>query len=868
MAKFCEYCGAPLKEGDKFCAGCGHHVAAPQQPNPQPQQRPESQQRPQPQPSRQPKAQPSKPKKNGGRVKALLIVALIAVLGYGGWEYYQDSEAKRTRESLTKDYPEKMKEVERRQHTMPKTLETKKGSLSAEDPTITLCGVTVEVAPEMLANQCQPITVSRMETGVDVDGVRSEKYEIEMGEHKQFEEPVKVTFPCKVTPDTDVVVRHYDAEEEEWMPLLSFVDTESGTVSAYFSSFSPVEVSYLPVGIDPKIYVVRQPYSNEPYVLKFGVTSNYLNILKRINPSLYSDEINKFTADPQNYSVKTPTLDKSMNTKTAYEAFKEASEMWTFCDPLINLGMESLPPSSQQRAVQYLIDNSGKVSSFMNAVPFVVMGTQLCFDMHEASQNLSDEDALKTPAVNLYKNLANSSGTIYSLATNYSHIGFSLAFFGVALIGMEIDYFIDQAKAAKVENVENVFNAYYTKTQPIDGHHWYTMFKNAYWKHDGNIKAAMQDMKDAVDNYCEKFWRDVYDSNSDDFWFAIGDSKYRKVFEDATWQQKQALTEQQKSKVWQLIKYESMGEIEDFLMVRMQEKIYKQLCNNPLVKEYNKELTIKIHEDLGAESGQAQYAGRTICLGNDGKPFKDWYYNVPDDAIDIGWDTEFIPCTMYGYIKMGMPNQVLVFRSEKDFERDKEPIEIIAFELNKKGDVTEIELNKGKNLLMSDNYKGDHIERNPNLFPNTAWFESLDDAIGKTQINIQKDGSFEATAIGEREGPVDNVIMFGVAELRATNESNVTFNGHINKTNGNGKFTMRSFTKPTSYTYYMKNGDVEYGDAPEQSGTVIEVTGDVALVINDDETSFLLFTGPGTMTLVDGKKLDVGNVSFYFKPVE
>lgn len=106
MAKFCEYCGAPLKEGAKFCSGCGHAVAAKPQPKPNPQ----------PQPSRQPKAEPTvqapKPKKKGGCGKVLLIVALIAVVGYGGWEFYQNREAKRTRERLTKDYLEKMKEVE------------------------------------------------------------------------------------------------------------------------------------------------------------------------------------------------------------------------------------------------------------------------------------------------------------------------------------------------------------------------------------------------------------------------------------------------------------------------------------------------------------------------------------------------------------------------------------------------------------------------------------------------------------------------------------------------------------------------------------------------------------------------------------
>lgn len=61
-------------------------------------------------------------KKKGGCLKAFLIVVLIAVLGYGGWEYYQNRDAKRTRERLTKDYPEKMKELEQRQQKTGGTL--------------------------------------------------------------------------------------------------------------------------------------------------------------------------------------------------------------------------------------------------------------------------------------------------------------------------------------------------------------------------------------------------------------------------------------------------------------------------------------------------------------------------------------------------------------------------------------------------------------------------------------------------------------------------------------------------------------------------------------------------------------------------
>lgn len=139
MAKFCEYCGAPLEEDSRFCTSCGHPVARQSQPTQQP--RP-SQQAQQPRPQQQPRGgqqqtsqqgyqyrqssnsvnfqpspqayRPQPPKKKGGFLKVLLIVALIAVLGYGAEEYYQYRHAKKVYEELTKDYPEKMEKLRQR----------------------------------------------------------------------------------------------------------------------------------------------------------------------------------------------------------------------------------------------------------------------------------------------------------------------------------------------------------------------------------------------------------------------------------------------------------------------------------------------------------------------------------------------------------------------------------------------------------------------------------------------------------------------------------------------------------------------------------------------------------------------------------
>lgn len=630
----------------------------------------------------------------------LLIVALVAVLGYGGWEFYQYRESKSTTGTLAKDNPKQKKQAQKPQEsgtsqgaesTAPKEQETQKGSLSVDSPSVTLCGVTVEAIPEMLKNGSQTVTVSRLENSVDENGNRCENYELDMNSHKRFEMPVEVSFPCKVSPNIDVVVKHYDAEMKEWMPLVSFVDETRQTVSAYFGSFSPVQVSYLPIGVNPKIYWVDTPDEEMPFVKEIKVSPNYWRILQRINPALYSDEVNKFVDDPNNYAIDVPKLDPKMNQKAAYEAFVESSTLWTFCDPLINLGIESLPEASQSRVVNFMIDNSSNLGNAMNAIPFVIMAAQLAYDLHNLAEENSEE-AFNTTAMNLYKGLIGSSGTIYSLVSGFSHLGFSLAFFGVALFGMELDYFIDAAKAEQAANVEAVFNAYYRDVQPFDALHWYKVFENAYWKNQGKADKAMVEVKEAVDDYCTKFWRDVYNENNDDILFATTSAGYKKVFFNATEAQKRALAEQQKIKVWKLIETKSMKYIQRFMTERLQSNTLVQLTK--VVRDYNKELIFEIMETFGDEEEdvKAKYCGHTICLGIDGQPFKDWHVNIPDsDEYYAGWTVDF-HCSVYGYMLMGMPNQVLIYKNEEDFKSGKKPVETKNFNPNMRGGATEIQL--------------------------------------------------------------------------------------------------------------------------------------------------------------------------------
>lgn len=790
---------------------------------------------------------PKAPQKKWNILLALLIVALVAVLGYGGWEYYNYREAQRIHKQNAPEYTQsKPKPKAKPSQEQNGAKKSDNGTVSMDNPSVTLCGVTVDVNPDMLKDGAKKVSVTVKGTTVDEDGTSSDNYELEMGGHKRFETPVKVTFPYKPSAGTDPVVEHYDAGKGVWQPLFSFVDEGDKTVSAYFGSFSPARVSQ---SRNTKLFVVRTPDEDEPYVKNIEISPNYLRNALRVKPSEYMPAIEKYKNDPEKRAVDLPKPKPGMDMEAAYQTFMEASTLWGYCDPLINLAIETLPQESQNHVVQYIIDHTGQLGDIMNAVPFVVMGVQLTHDLHKAAKNPTKEN-LNTTAINLYKSLIGAGGNIYSMATGFSHIGFTLAFFGVSLFGMELDYFVDAAKAEQAANVEAVFNAYYSETAPFDADHWYNIFYNAYWHSNGDVNGAMEEVKDAVDEYCDEFWEKVYKDSNDDLAFSTAMADYKNVFLNATPEQKEALTEKQKKKVWEQIEWHTMDKIQAFLTERMQEKTFEQLYNHPIIEEYNKNIVIYIEEDLASESGHSNYYGRTICLGTAEKPFMDWHFNVDDSDVedenwyDNGWETKFIPCTFYGYMLMGMPNQVLVYENEKDFKNGKKPIEAIDFELSKTGNVTTINLNKKTNLVMSDNYVGESMvhHMNEKLFGTNGGsvFGAMYDALHHTHLKFQKDGSFNATGAGTYEGE----IKMGQYTTVFTSKATTSFSGRIDRATGRGKFKMH---------------------VAFEGHAALDVTGDVTQVIEDNHATSLQLSGEGTMTL-SGKEYGVGEVIVYFKP--
>ncbi len=83
MSKFCEYCGAPLKEGARFCTSCGHPV--PQASQPRQQQNTNTQQRGY---ASNPGAPAPTKKKGCGRKLLLIVLIVVAIAGVGSYIQY------------------------------------------------------------------------------------------------------------------------------------------------------------------------------------------------------------------------------------------------------------------------------------------------------------------------------------------------------------------------------------------------------------------------------------------------------------------------------------------------------------------------------------------------------------------------------------------------------------------------------------------------------------------------------------------------------------------------------------------------------------------------------------------------------------
>lgn len=220
---------------------------------------------------------------------------------------------------------------------------------------------------------------------------------------------------------------------------------------------------------------------------------------------------------------------------------------------------------------------------------------------------------------------------------------------------------------------------------------------------------------------------------------------------------------------------------------------YKKLDALLWKEEPEPEIRIAIQESTnGASSGGIKYAGHTICLGTNGKPYKDWHRNIPDEdwVYNDGWSTEFPRedsiVLLSEYKEIGMPNQVLIYANEKSFLNGGTPVATFDFKADTTDHKTVVELNPNREGLVeygfdtedqycgisyhtyiSDDGQGNYVYA-PELPYCTKY--ALMDALSKAHIYLKDKGDkFSFTTYGESSSEDES------AEITLTVEGEIDF---------------------------------------------------------------------------------------------
>lgn len=552
---------------------------------------------------------------------------------------------------------------------------TESGIMPKEGGSISLAGVTVSTTGENLSGD-EKVTVT--DYGVTSEGESQIRlYDISMGEHRQFEVPVEVTIKVELDDDEDAVLVHHIEETDTWMPLISEINREEGTVTAYYSSFSESKLITQKKDLHKSLYVIKKSTNKkgEPSTqhASYEVSNYYWSILKELDPAHLSDEAIRFVADPSLYANEFERYSDNYERDKA-AAFNETSAAFTVLGPVLDITSQ-IPPSIQN----YKFDFSEPVGKSLGFITLAMTTYQAYQEFKQAGGDLN---ALPAPAVNAYKNLFTGSGTFYSFLSGYGSIGFSIAFVGVTLVAFELDNTIKNAKLAMSARTADVFDAYFTKVAPFDKNEWYRAFKDAYYNSNNDPNVAMSKISDKINKTVEGFWTDIYNEENIDVLVAATEADTKNLFTknniyfyNVTEEEKAALNAQMKQELWKRCKKETMPMVNRFLMERLQDSIYGKL--SVFTEPFNNYMDFEIMETVpdimdNAES-VARFAGCTLAFGRDGKPVADWdTISIPEDMID-GWKTEY-DCTVIGYLQAGCPDTLYVYENQEDVFSGKAPI--------------------------------------------------------------------------------------------------------------------------------------------------------------------------------------------------
>ncbi|NLB19370.1 MAG: zinc ribbon domain-containing protein [Clostridium sp.] len=536
-----------------------------------------------------------------------------------------------------------------------KTGDSKTLLVSYDEPKVSLVGIDVDVNPLNLAEGDKNLTVEKMDEKIGEDGFLGIEYDISLDDQHYLRAPLSITIPfdSKAAEDSYVTVLHYDQDYEEWIPLNAEVNLEEHTVTAKLTSLSPIRLAYFDKEYSGSLYYIENKGSIHA---KMKVSYNYWDYIKNTSMEPAKIVAKDYIATGNTVSSTDQMIksgDAAISSVNTYYGLLGA-----FGDTILSSVALFAPAGSALEKV------TGIASKDIGIVSLMIAGAQLMYD-------LGTKDSMgprNETAVNLYKNIASNSGTLYSFCTGYSSAAFTASFFAVAVTGFVLDTLIEEAKTIQADTVETIFTTYYKDYSSFNEKTWYNLFVDAYWEawqnnrgSEEGMNYAIKKVTDAINAHAEKFWTDIYKDGSDALTFAIAEAGQKNYF-TPTADQKAELTANFKRDLFTRFNEKTMPWINEFMQERMTEAVYGSLLK--AIEPYNKYYSLQIQEMAPQDGGEScKYQNCPIRFaGSEGfisSAFpEEWETIAPEDDDEWAVAKDF---TLMGYLMVGAPDRVLFF---------------------------------------------------------------------------------------------------------------------------------------------------------------------------------------------------------------